>query len=174
MSAADKSDLSKPIAAAPRMFGGTLEPAHLPWRWAVARLEAARTYWIATTRPDGRPHTRLVWGVWLDNSFYFSTGSLAARNLTTQSAITVHLESGEEVVIVEGAAELAQGEELLKRVSALYGAKYQWERNSDEPSDPFYVVRPEIAFGWIEDSTGLDRGAAFHGTATRWRFERQE
>jgi hypothetical protein len=161
MSAADRSDLPEPIASAPRMFGGTLEPAHLPWRWATAR-------------PDGRPHTLPVWGVWLDNAFYFSTGSLAARNLTTHFAITAHLESGEEAVIVEGAAELAQGAELLERVSALYDAKRRWERNPDEGADPFYVVRPETVFGWIEDSTGLDRGAAFHGTATRWRFERQE
>ena len=174
MGAADGTELSEPTASAPRMFGGTLEPVRLPWRWAVARLEAARTYWIATTRPDGRPHTRPVWGVWLDNAFYFSTGSLAAPNLADQPAITMHLESREEVVIVEGVAELAQGEELLKRVGALYDAKYQWEHDSDAVADPFYALRPKVVFGWAEDSTGLDGGSAFHGTATRWQFEHRE
>jgi len=46
-----------------------------------------------------------VWGVWLDDIFYFSTGSLAEQNLATNPAITVHLESGSEVVIIEGTAE---------------------------------------------------------------------
>jgi Pyridoxamine 5'-phosphate oxidase len=173
MDVTQKNDSPEPVASAPTMYGGTLAPMRLPWRWATERLEAARTYWIATTRPDGRPHTRPVWGVWLANALYFSTGSLAAGNLAAQPAITVHLESGEEVVIVEGVAEVAQGEELLQRVSALYDAKYQWD-DPDADDDVFYVVRPEIVFGWVEDSTGQDGGAAFHGTATRWRFERQE
>ena len=172
MSAAGKSNLPEPIASAPRMYGGTLEPSRMPWRWATTRLEAARTYWIATTRPDGRPHSRPVWGVWLDNAFYFSTGSLAARNLAVQPAITVHLESGEEVVIVEGVAEVAQGEELLRRVGALYDAKYHWD-NSGADEDPFYAVHPQVVFGWVADSTGQDGGAAFHGTAARWQFERE-
>ncbi|UQT57067.1 pyridoxamine 5'-phosphate oxidase family protein [Streptomyces durmitorensis] len=42
----------------------------LPWAWAAQRLTAARTYWIATTRPDGRPHTRPVWGVWLEDGLW--------------------------------------------------------------------------------------------------------
>jgi general stress protein 26 len=173
MGAIRSGDLTEPVAGAPRMYGGTLEPSRLPWRWATTHLEASHTYWIATTRPDGRPHSRPVWGIWLDNAFYFSTGSLAARNLAAQPAITVHLESGEEVVIVEGVAEVAQGEELLRRVGALYTAKYHWD-DPGADDDPFYVVHPQVVFGWVEDSTGQDGGAAFHGTATRWQFERQE
>ena len=91
----------------------------------------------------------------LDNAFYFSTGSLAARNLAVQPAITVHLESGEEVVIVEGVAEVAQGEELLRRVGALYDAKYHWD-NSGADEDPFYAVHPQVVFGWVADSTGQE------------------
>jgi hypothetical protein len=39
------------------------------------------------------------------------------------------------------------------------------------PMGPYYTVHPQVAFGWISDETGLDDGAAFHGTATRWRFD---
>lgn len=28
----------------------------LPWAPALERLATARNYWLATTRPDGRPH----------------------------------------------------------------------------------------------------------------------
>ena len=77
----------------------------LPWSWAQQRLEAARAFWIATSRPDGRPHCRPMWGVWLADGWRFSTGSLARHNLVANPQITVHLDSGTEVVIVEGAAK---------------------------------------------------------------------
>lgn len=99
------SDRPQPEPGRPRMFGGELEPVMLPWRWAAERLAAARTYWIATTRLDGRPHSRPVWGVRLAGALHFSTGSLAAGNLRANPEIIVHLDSGSEVVILEGAAE---------------------------------------------------------------------
>jgi hypothetical protein len=152
------------------MFGGLLEPTRLPWTWAVDRLTAARNYWIATTRPGGRPHTRPVWGVWLEGLFYFSTGSLAAENLQANQEITVHLESGSEVVIVEGAAQAVADVSLVELVIAAYNEKYHWDVDPHDMPGPLYAVRPRVAFGWLSDDSGADRGAAFHGTATRWRF----
>lgn len=35
----------------------------LDWAWLDSRLETARNYWVASTRPDGRPHVMPVWGV---------------------------------------------------------------------------------------------------------------
>ncbi len=154
----------------PRMFGGHLEPVRLPWRWAIERLTSARNYWIATTRPDGRPHSRPVWGVWLDDSFCFSTGSIAALNLAVNATITVHLESGSEVVIIEGIAETISDMALLEHIVNVYNAKYRSDVDPNNLPGPFYTVRPRVAFGWISDESGFDGGAAFHGTATRWRF----
>ena len=154
----------------PRMFGVHLEPLRLPWKWATERLAAARNYWIATTRPDGRPHSRPVWGVWLDDSFYFSTGSLAAQNLAVNPEIAVHLESGSEVVIIEGMAETVSDVALVERVVSIYNAKYHWDVDPNNLPGSFYAVRPRVAFGWVSDESGFDGGAAFHGTATRWRF----
>jgi len=164
----DKSAGPKPDR--PRMFGDHLEPVRLPWRWATERLTRARNYWIATTRPDGQPHSRPVWGVWLDDSFYFSTGSLAAQNLAVNAAITVHLESGSEVVIIESIAETISDVTLLERIVNVYNAKYHSDVDPNNLPGPFYAVRPRIAFGWVSDESGFDGGAAFHGTATRWRF----
>jgi hypothetical protein len=79
--------LATPTAAPPVMFGAPAPPGELlPWSWAQQRLETARTYWIATTRPDSRPHCRPVWGVWLPDGFWFSTGSLARHNLALSFA----------------------------------------------------------------------------------------
>ncbi|MGH9250348.1 MAG: pyridoxamine 5'-phosphate oxidase family protein [Acidimicrobiales bacterium] len=59
---------------------------------------AARNLWIATTRRDGRPDCRPVWGAWLRNGFWFSTGSLARRNLAANPQITVHLRDGHRLI----------------------------------------------------------------------------
>ena len=153
------------------MFGSTPEATTLPWSWAEERLVDSPHYWIATTRPDGRPHVRPVWAVWLDGGLFFSTGSLATGNLETSPEISVNLESGGEVVILEGTAQLLDDRGLLVRICNVYNEKYAWDLDPDAPPGPFYEVRPRVAFGWVSDPTGLDRGAAFHGTATRWRFD---
>jgi hypothetical protein len=153
------------------MFGGHLEPLRLPWDWASTRLQAARRYWIATTRPDGRPHSRPVWGVWREQRFFFSTGSLAAANLVGNPEITVHIENESDVVIVEGTAVTVSDQALIDRVIAEYNRKYRWDVDPRAMPGTLYVVVPRLAFGWIADDSGLDQGATFHGTATRWRFE---
>src|SRR5690348_13531292 len=136
----------EPETSQPRMFGTHLEPVRLPWSWATERLIETRTYWIATTRPDGRPHSRPVWGIWLDDRFYFSTGSLAAENLAINQAITVHLESGSEVVIIEGVAEAVSEAPLMERVVSVYNQKYRWDVDPKNLPGPFYAVRPHLAF----------------------------
>ena len=165
------ADPIEPRADAPLMFGSHPASELLPWAWATERLTAAPNYWISTTRLDDRPHSRPVWGVWLDGAFYFSTGSLAAVNLPHRPEITVHLESGSEVVIIEGAARLVDDRALLLRIIERYNPKYHWDMDPDELPGPFYEVKPRVAFGWISDDTGLDRGAAFERSATRWRFQ---
>ncbi len=79
----------------------------LPWTWAAKRLSASHNYWLATTRPDGRPHVMLVWGVWIDDAFYFSTDqrSRKSRNLAANPNCVVCPEGAGEAVILEGIAE---------------------------------------------------------------------
>ncbi len=53
-----------------------------PWSGARARLENPerdRTYWLATVRPDGRPHVVPILGLWLDDAFYFVTGETTRK-----------------------------------------------------------------------------------------------
>jgi hypothetical protein len=166
----ETSESGEPETSSPWMFGGHLDAVRLPWKWAAARLKEARNYWIATTRSDSRPHSRPVWGIWLDEAFYFSTGSLVAQNLVTNPAITIHLESGSDVVIIEGVAEVVDNASLVEQVVSLYNQKYNWDVDPTHLPGPFYTVRPQLAFGWLSDASGLDHGSAFHGTATRWRF----
>ena len=78
----------------------------LPWRWAETRLARSHNYWLITVKPDSTPHAMLVWGIWVDGHFYFSTGrqSRKARNLAVNRACIVATERADEAVIVEGTA----------------------------------------------------------------------
>ena len=60
----------------------------LPWSYVSERMEQSRSYWIATTRADGRPHVMPVWGVWLDEVFYFGTGNKRSTNINGFFVIT--------------------------------------------------------------------------------------
>jgi hypothetical protein len=139
------------------------------WAWAVEQLTRARNYWFCTTRPDGRPHTMPAWAVWVDDRLYFdgSPATRRARNLAVNSAIAVHLESGEQVVILEGHA-LAAGKptpDLAQRLVAAFEAKYA---ASDDyhpalttwDAGGLWRLEPSVAFGWT----------AFPRALTRWRF----
>jgi Pyridoxamine 5'-phosphate oxidase len=136
----------------------------LDWSWATERLAAARNYWVSTTRPDGRPHAMPVWGLWHEDAFYFSSApsSRKARNLAANSAVVVHLESGDEVVVVEGHAEQAMDEELLARLSVDYTRKYGYEVTFTAEGRGLVAVRAQVAYAWRE--------ADFPASATRFRF----
>lgn len=157
-----------PVASRPHMPGYGLPEARsrkglLPWKWAAERLAQRRNYFLATARPDGRPHVMPVWGVWLEDRFYFSTGrqSRKAANLAANPHCVVCPDDGHEAVVLEGMAELVGQRALFRRVAKPYKAKYEWELDDGEGS--LYVVRPRVAIGFIE-------AEGFTGTATRWRF----
>src|SRR5580704_16843130 len=81
----------------------------LPWTWAEQRLKKSHNYWITTVKPDGSPHTMVVWGLWQDGRLLFSTGSKSrkARNLEGNANCVVCTEDAHEAVIVEGTVEIA-------------------------------------------------------------------
>jgi Pyridoxamine 5'-phosphate oxidase len=139
----------------------------LDWSWATERLAQARNYWVSTARSDGRPHAMPVWGLWLDDAFYFSSApdSRKAQNLAANPAVVVHLESGDEVVVVEGRAEHVTDEELLRRLSEDYSSKYGFDVTFTVDGRGLFRARPEIAYAWREQD--------FPATATRFAFPRE-
>lgn len=142
--------------------------APLPWVWATERLERARNYWVVLMRSNGRPTARPVWGVWLGDSLFIDSGSMAAK-LSADPRVEVHLESGDEVVIITGEAERVSDPAALRSMADLINAKYHWDWEPDRFPAPFRI-RPKRALGWMSDPTGLDRGELFARTGTRWTF----
>jgi hypothetical protein len=135
----------------------------LPWSWAKKRLENSHNYWITTVRPDGAPHTMVVWGLWLESAFYFSTGrsSRKARNLAVNSRCIVCTERADEAVIVEGQAGVVDDRSRLRTFFRKYEAKYKWDMSAYE-EEPIFAIRPQVVFG-------LDEKRFPSGT-TRWTF----
>ena len=135
----------------------------LPWGRVSERLAASRNYWIHTTRPDGRPHAKPVWGLWLEERFYFGTSpeSVDGQNISANSSITVHLESGDDAVILEGHAEVVSDSALLSRLDQVYHAKYSYHLVRGD-GGPVYVLLHQVAFAWLERD--------FIGSATKYDF----
>jgi PPOX class probable F420-dependent enzyme len=134
----------------------------LPWRWAVEQLEAARNYWLCTTRRDGRPHAAPVWAVWADGALWFSTAPASQKgvNLARDPRVVVHLESGDEVVIVEGDATQSPWPD---HVFDAYHAKYGYRIDATNRETSLFVLRPRVVQTWTERD--------FTKNAARWVFD---
>jgi len=141
----------------------------LPWSWAEQRLKKSHNYWITTVKPDGAPHTMVVWGLWQDGRFVFSTGrkSKKARNLEQNPRCIVCNELAHEAIIVEGIAEIADVAARRKMIP-VYERKYKFDLSSMKDDmlsmkEPVYALRPRLVFAMYEKY--------FQSKSTRWKFE---
>jgi len=139
-----------------------------PWSWALERLEKSHNYWIATSRSDGRPHLMLVWGIWWENAFWFSTGpnTRKAKNIAAHGHCSVGTDRADEAVIVEGVPYEVKERGAWKRFATVYNAKYGGDVEAllNSCGGNVYCVEPRTAFGQDEHAPN------FAASATRWRF----
>ncbi len=140
-----------------------------PWSWALERLEKSHNYWIASSRPDGRPHLMLVWGIWWQHTFWFSTGPRArkAKNIAVNPHCVIGTEKADEAVILEGTVEEIKDRAVWKTVCQIYDRKYGGNVLPllESSGGNMYCVQPRIAFGQDEHA------ANFVESVTRWSFD---
>ena len=171
------AQLKKPKASRPLAPGYGFPENNkglLPWSWAEQRLKKSHNYWVTTikpttVKPDGSPHTMVVWGLWQDGRFLFSTGSKSrkARNLAQNANCIVCTEHAHEAVIVEGVAEIA-GVAARRKLLPAYERKYKFDMSTMKDDilsmkEPVFAVRPRLVFGFWEKH--------FQSKSTRWKFE---
>jgi hypothetical protein len=168
------------------------EAVATPWAEARERLEhpePGRTYWLATVRPDGRPHIMPILGLWLDDAFFFITGEATrkGKNLAGDPRCVISASSTTLPaldLILEGEARQVADDARLQRVADAYGSTMGWPLevrdgavfgpNAPTAGPPPYAVyelRPATVFG-LPGIAGTEQGVGSAGTfsPTRWRF----
>jgi len=147
----------------PATYQGKKREKFLPWSHAEERLAGSRNYWICTSRADGRPHSAPVWGFWHDGALYFGTHreSRKASNIARNPHVSIHLESGDDVVILEGVVEEVDQKALARQLDAACRKKYGMPM-SVMPGSVSFRVRPRVVLAWTE--------ADFPNNSTRWEF----
>lgn len=135
----------------------------LPWAEVEARLEAATHVWLATVRPDGRPHTVPVDVLWVDGAAWFggSPDTVKHRNLLTDGRASLHLPDAGAAVIVEGRCDLlTPAGPTVARLITASREKYGYAPPADGYAAGVWRLRPSKVLAWT--SLPVD--------ATRFRF----
>ena len=139
----------------------------LAWPEVRAELERAPTYWVASVRPDGRPHVVPKDGVWLDDVWYYGGGETTVhhRNLHHNPEVAVHIGDGMKATIVEGRVQrIVPPRETAERLAAATNEKYAHYgmNNTAEMYDSgIWALRPRRVLAWnllYEDATRFTFG----------------
>lgn len=160
----------KPLASRPKIPAEYGIPKHnkglLPWSHVTERMTQAMHYWICTVGAGNRPHITPVDGLWLDDKLYFGGSPKTRRNrdLMTNPAVSVHLDSSEDVVILYGEAYLQKPDhELAIRLSKASATKYGYgARPEDYESSGTHVFQPLTVFAWKQFPRDVTRWALFN------------
>jgi hypothetical protein len=152
--------MTTPKVSRPQFPKGYVDnPAsYVDWSWVAAQLTELKNYWLCSVRPDGRPHVVPRWAVYLDGKIYYdgSPETRHAQNIMDNPHVSVHLESGDQVIILEGTSMRAgkPDPELANRLVTAYGKKYAAQGYSPGPNQwdegGLYVFTPRQCITWTQ------------------------
>lgn len=116
---------------------------------ALQRLETERNLWVASARPDGRPHLVPVWFAYQAERFHFciQPESVKARNLRRNPRVVLALEGGSSPVICEGSAALLPSPPS-QPILDLFQHKYEWDLRTESVYTLLVEVTPEKWLVW--------------------------
>ncbi len=137
----------------------------LPWGWATDRLVRSHDYWLATVWPDHRPHVTPVWGVWRDDSLWFSCSrrSRKSRNLANNPAVVATTDDPANPVVVEGYAAPVQDRAAIANFADWADTKYKTSYGVaffGDPANACFCIEVVSVFALSGDD--------FTGSPTRW------
>lgn len=143
--------------------------SYVDWEWVAEQMTVSENYWLSSTRPDGRPHVVPRWGAFIDNKLFYdgSPETLHSRNIMKNHHVSLHLEDGYKVVIMEGTSKPAgkPSPEFAKQLSVAITKKYADQGYSPEPTQwdegGLYVFTPRQCLAWT----------SFYENPTKFVFE---
>jgi hypothetical protein len=152
--------MAEPKATRPNFPPGYVDhpKSTVAWDYVVQRLIESKNYWLCSVRPNGHPHTVPRWGAFVDGKFYYdgSPETRHALNIVENPHVSLHLESGDQVIIAEGTSAPVgkPAPELSKRIAAAYCAKYEKFGYAPGPSQwdegGLYVFTPRKVLAWTQ------------------------
>ena len=113
------------------------------------RLLTDRNIWLATVRPDGRPHLVPIWFCFLRGLFYVCTESksVKAHNLASNPRVSLALEDGTKPLIAQGLATIVQAP-FPADVLEAFKAKYAWDITTDASYNTLIEIAPQRWLKW--------------------------
>jgi nitroimidazol reductase NimA-like FMN-containing flavoprotein (pyridoxamine 5'-phosphate oxidase superfamily) len=153
----------------------------IPWSRALEALEAGKqrgneTSFLATTRPDGRPHLAGVGAVWDNGTVYVVSGpgTRKSRNLAEHATCSIAMSLPDLDLVFEGTARRVTDDETLQRIAKRYAeggwparvedGAFTYDYSAPSAGPPpwyLYAITPKTVYGVL---------SAEPGGATRWRF----
>ena len=160
--------------------------------WDIARERLAdpefqRTSWLATTRPDGRPHLMPVIGSWIDGALYLvaGEGSQKGRNLAADDRCVIATTSTTlpsiDIVLEGRAVAITDGDEVRRLAEAFTSSGWPLEADGEKVRGPhaptagpppytIYRIVPSKGFG-LPGMFGMDKyDPSELPKPTRWTF----
>jgi len=142
--------------AIPAEYGITKATEFVEWSRVEERLGADRLYWVVTVGRSGRPRVRPIDGLYVDGTIYVG-GSPKTRwvhEMVENPHVTIHLDGTEEVLIVEGDAEVLTGidEALSAALAAASNAKFPEYRMTPDfyRANGAIAIRPRKVIAWTD------------------------
>ncbi len=103
---------------------------HQPLEWSrvldqLNRTDYRATHWLATTRPDGRPHVAGVGAMWDGGKFYFTSwaGTQKSKNLARDGSCAIAVTMPDVDLVLEGTAAKVRDAATLDRLAKRYAAQ---------------------------------------------------
>jgi PPOX class probable F420-dependent enzyme len=120
-------------------------------RRVIARLHREHIVWLATIRPEGRPHLVPIWHVWHQEKLYVSTGqhSVKMRNIHHQPHVALSLPDAMDVVLLEGTARPAP--DLEDELAPYFVQKFEWDFRQDVEYGGLVQITPTKILAWQGD-----------------------
>jgi hypothetical protein len=108
------------------------------------------TFFVATVRPNGRPHSAGVGAVWVDDALYFTSGpgTLKSRNLALNPACSVSVRLRGIDLVLEGEAHRvtdASTWSVWLRCSARAAGRLRWRATRSRPRTARPARAPRLA-----------------------------
>jgi hypothetical protein len=134
------------------------------------------TCWLATVRPDGRPHVMPLGVLWIDDALYFTAGpsTRKAKNLASNPHCVITVATHDFDLVIEGEVTKVSDQDKLQHIADAYAVS-SWKPtvrdrafyaeysapSAGPPPWEVYEVIPVTIFGL---------GTAEPYGATRWSF----